>query len=115
MLLAVLERLPGVAVSCRYARRSPVGSGSASRASTSRWSSRSPVRGCGATPERTVAVGEVGLGGEMRSVPQLERRLESNVSSSALAPPGAAPVAGIDLDVVLDVDEAVVGGLLGAA
>jgi DNA repair protein RadA/Sms len=66
------------------------------------------------TRERTVVVGEVGLGGEVRSVPQVERRLAEAVRlgfTRALAPPGTAPVPGLDLVAVADVGEAVGAGL----
>jgi DNA repair protein RadA/Sms len=68
-----------------------------------------------ATRERTVAVGEVGLGGEVRSAPQVERRLAEARRlgfTRALAPPGTASVAGLELEVVHDVGEAVAAGLV---
>ncbi len=70
---------------------------------------RRPVR------EHTVVVGEVGLGGEVRSVPQLERRLAEAARlgfGRALVPLGTAEVAGLRLEVVRDVAEAVEAGLV---
>jgi DNA repair protein RadA/Sms len=67
--------------------------------------------------EGTVAVGEIGLGGEVRSVPQLERRLAEAVRlgfTRALVPPGGSPVAGLRAVPVHDVHEALAEGLLEA-
>ncbi|MET0420505.1 MAG: DNA repair protein RadA [Acidimicrobiia bacterium] len=66
------------------------------------------------TIEGTVAVGEVGLGGEVRSVPQVERRLAEAARlgfTRALVPPGTAHVAGIREIVVHDVSAALHEGL----
>jgi DNA repair protein RadA/Sms len=55
-------------------------------------------------------VGEVGLGGEVRSVPQLERRLAEAGRlgfRNALVPPGTPQVPGLRVEVVRDVAEAV--------
>jgi DNA repair protein RadA/Sms len=62
----------------------------------------------------TVAVGEIGLGGEVRSVPQVERRLAEAVRlgfTRALVPPGSVPVAGMEVVVVSDVAAALAAGL----
>ncbi len=66
------------------------------------------------TVEGTVAVGEIGLGGEVRSVPQVERRLAEAARlgfTRALVPPGTGAVPGIDAIVVHDVATALAEGL----
>lgn len=65
--------------------------------------------------EHTVAVGEVGLGGEVRSVPQVERRLAEAARlgfARAVVPPGTAAVVGLELVVAHDVVQAVAEGLV---
>jgi len=65
--------------------------------------------------EGIVAVGEVGLGGEVRSVPQLERRLAEAARLGmvgALVPPGAPAVPGLPTFEVGDVDAAIARGLV---
>ncbi|MFI5047799.1 MAG: DNA repair protein RadA [Acidimicrobiia bacterium] len=62
-----------------------------------------------------VAVGEVGLGGEVRSVPQLERRLAEAARLGmvgALVPPGAPTISGLPTVEVGDVDAAITHGLV---
>jgi DNA repair protein RadA/Sms len=61
-----------------------------------------------------VAVGEVGLGGEIRAVPQLDRRLDEAARlgfTHALAPPSATPRPGLEVVPVHDVSEALARGL----
>jgi DNA repair protein RadA/Sms len=63
---------------------------------------------------RTVAVGELGLGGEVRTVPQLERRLDEAARlgfTRALAPAAAEPRPGLDVVPVHDVADALARGL----
>jgi DNA repair protein RadA/Sms len=70
-----------------------------------------------AAPERLVVVGELGLGGEVRSVPQLERRLAEAARlgfEQALVPPGTAEQPGIQVLPVGDLREAVALGLIRA-
>jgi DNA repair protein RadA/Sms len=62
-----------------------------------------------------VAVGELGLGGEVRSVPQLGRRLAEAARlgfTTALVPPGTTPLAGMRMRVVATLGEALRAGLL---
>jgi DNA repair protein RadA/Sms len=62
----------------------------------------------------TVAVGEVGLGGEVRAVAQLDRRLDEAARlgfTHALAPPSATPRPGLQVVPVHDVSEALARGL----
>ncbi|MET0627064.1 MAG: DNA repair protein RadA [Acidimicrobiia bacterium] len=66
------------------------------------------------TVEGTVAVGEVGLGGEIRTVPQVERRLAEAArlgSTRALVPPGSPTVRGVHTIEVIDVRQALEHGL----
>jgi DNA repair protein RadA/Sms len=70
-----------------------------------------------AAPERMVVVGELGLGGEVRSVPQLERRLAEAARlgfETALVPPGTPEQPGIQVLPVGDLREAVALGLIRA-
>jgi DNA repair protein RadA/Sms len=63
---------------------------------------------------RTVAIGELGLGGEVRTVPQLERRLDEAVRlgfTRALAPVAAGPRPGLEVVPVRDVTDALARGL----
>jgi DNA repair protein RadA/Sms len=117
MLLAVLEQHAGVAVSRAdvYAsvagglRVAEPGVDLALVLAVAGARRRQPVR------EQTVAVGEVGLGGEVRSVPQLERRLAEAGRlgfRNALVPPGTPQIPGLRLEVVRDVAEAVGAGLV---
>jgi DNA repair protein RadA/Sms len=117
MLLAVLEQHAGVAVSRAdvYAsvagglRVAEPGVDLALVLAVAGARRRQPVR------EQTVAVGEVGLGGEVRSVPQLERRLAEAGRlgfRDALVPPGTPDIPGLRLEVVHDVAEAVGAGLV---
>jgi len=65
-------------------------------------------------PEGLVVVGELGLGGEVRSVPQLERRLAEAARlgfTAALVPPGTVAPPGITAREVGDLREAVARGL----
>jgi len=65
-----------------------------------------------------VAVGEVGLGGEVRSVPQLERRLAEAARlgmAGALVPPGSPRIAGLRTVEVADVGHAVRAALAAPA
>ena len=67
-----------------------------------------------ALPSDLVVVGELGLGGEVRSVPQLERRLAEAARlgfGTALVPPGTAPQPGIAVVPVADLRDAVARGL----
>jgi DNA repair protein RadA/Sms len=64
-----------------------------------------------------VVVGELGLGGEVRSVPQLERRLAEAARlgfETALVPPGTPEQPGIQVLPVGDLREAVALGLIRA-
>jgi DNA repair protein RadA/Sms len=64
--------------------------------------------------ESTVAIGEIGLGGEVRAVAQLERRLDEAARlgfTHALAPPSARTRPGIRVLPVHDVSEALARGL----
>jgi DNA repair protein RadA/Sms len=64
--------------------------------------------------ESTVAIGEIGLGGEVRAVAQLERRLDEAARlgfTHALAPPSARTRPGIRVVPVHDVSEALARGL----
>jgi DNA repair protein RadA/Sms len=64
--------------------------------------------------EGTVAVGEIGLGGEVRAVAQLERRLDEAARlgfTQALAPPSARTRPGLRVVPVHDVSEALARGL----
>jgi DNA repair protein RadA/Sms len=64
--------------------------------------------------EGTVAVGEIGLGGEVRAVAQLERRLDEAARlgfTHAIAPPSARTRPGISVVPVHDVSEALARGL----
>ena len=68
-----------------------------------------------AAHERLVVVGELGLGGEVRSVPQLERRLTEAARlgfEQALVPPGTPAQPGIQVLPVGDLREAVAQGLI---
>jgi len=70
-----------------------------------------------AAPERMVVVGELGLGGEVRSVPQLERRLAEAARlgfETALVPRGTPEQPGIQVLPVGDLREAVALGLIRA-
>ncbi len=61
-----------------------------------------------------VAVGEVGLGGEVRAVAQLDRRLDEAARlgfTEVLAPPSARSRAGVNVIPVHDVTEALARGL----
>jgi DNA repair protein RadA/Sms len=65
-------------------------------------------------PAGTVAIGEIGLGGELRQVPQAHRRLREAARlgfTAALAPLSTPAVAGVDVVPVGDVAEAVRIGL----
>jgi len=65
-------------------------------------------------PPDTVAVGEVGLGGEIRQVGRAGRRLAEAARlgfTRALAPPSTPPVPGIDVVGVADLDEALIEAL----
>ena len=62
----------------------------------------------------TVALGELGLGGEVRQVPQATRRLAEAARlgfNRALAPPSTPAVAGIEVVPVADLDAALAAGL----
>jgi DNA repair protein RadA/Sms len=64
--------------------------------------------------DRTVAVGELGLGGEVRTVPQLERRLDEAARlgfTRALVPASVASRAGLEVVPVRDVTDALGRGL----
>jgi DNA repair protein RadA/Sms len=66
-------------------------------------------------PDGLVVVGELGLGGEVRSVPQLERRLAEAARlgfTTALVPPGIAPQPGIEVASVAELRDAVARGLV---
>jgi DNA repair protein RadA/Sms len=70
-----------------------------------------------ALPDGLVVVGELGLGGEVRSVPQLERRLAEAARlgfEAALVPPGTAEQPGIHVLPVHELREAVARGLARA-
>jgi DNA repair protein RadA/Sms len=65
-------------------------------------------------PEGLVVVGELGLGGEVRSVPQLERRLAEAARlgfTAALVPPGTVAPPGVVALEVSDLRDAVVRAL----
>jgi DNA repair protein RadA/Sms len=72
------------------------------------------------TTRDTVAIGELGLGGEVRSVPQLERRLSEAARLGfrrAVIPPGARPSGsfeGLEVVAVSSVREAIAEALLPA-
>jgi DNA repair protein RadA/Sms len=62
----------------------------------------------------TVVVGELGLGGEVRSVPQVERRLAEAARlgfTRALVPPSTPPQPGLDVVPVRDLSRALALGL----
>jgi DNA repair protein RadA/Sms len=62
-----------------------------------------------ALPGCSVAIGEIGLGGEVRQVARLERRLQEAARLGfrhAIVPPGAPDVAGLEIVRVGDVGEA---------
>jgi DNA repair protein RadA/Sms len=62
----------------------------------------------------TVVLGELGLGGEVRQVPQAIRRLAEAARlgfNRALAPPSTPAVAGIEVVPVADLDAALAAGL----
>jgi DNA repair protein RadA/Sms len=68
-------------------------------------------------PEQTVALGELGLGGEVRQVPQAARRLREAARlgfGRALVPPSTPTVAGIDVVPVPDLAHALGTGLVAA-
>lgn len=68
-------------------------------------------------PEQTVALGELGLGGEVRQVPQTARRLREAARlgfTRALAPPSTPAVAGVDVVPVGNLAEALTVGLARA-
>ena len=68
-------------------------------------------------PAATVAIGEIGLGGEVRQVPQARCRLREAARlgfTRVLAPPSTPTVAGVDVVPVGDVAEAVAIGLPAA-
>jgi DNA repair protein RadA/Sms len=70
-----------------------------------------------AVPSDLVAVGEVGLGGEIRQVGQTARRLSEAARLGfvrAVVPASVAPVAGIDIVAVRDVGEALAATGLGS-
>jgi DNA repair protein RadA/Sms len=62
----------------------------------------------------TIAIGEIGLGGEVRQVPQTARRLREAVRlgfTRALTPPSTPAVPGLDVVPVGDLGEAIGAGL----
>jgi DNA repair protein RadA/Sms len=68
-------------------------------------------------PEQTVALGELGLGGEVRQVPQAARRLREAARlgfARALVPPSTPTVDGIDVVPVPDLADALGTGLVAA-
>jgi DNA repair protein RadA/Sms len=70
-----------------------------------------------ALPEGLVVIGELGLAGEVRSVPQLERRLAEAARlgfEAALVPPGTPEQPGIHVLPVQELREAVARGLARA-
>jgi DNA repair protein RadA/Sms len=70
-----------------------------------------------AVPADTVAIGEVGLGGEVRQVPHAMRRLREAARlgfTRALAPRSTPTVAGVDVLPVGDLAEALAAGLTRA-
>jgi DNA repair protein RadA/Sms len=70
-----------------------------------------------AVPSDLVAVGEVGLGGEIRQVGQTARRLSEAARlgfARAIVPASVPPVAGIDIVAVRDVGEALAATGLGS-
>jgi len=70
-----------------------------------------------AVPSDLVAVGEVGLGGEIRQVGQTARRLSEAARlgfARAVVPASVPPVAGIDIVAVRDVGEALAATGLGS-
>jgi DNA repair protein RadA/Sms len=70
-----------------------------------------------AVPSDVVAVGEVGLGGEIRQVGQTARRLSEAARlgfARAVVPASVPPVAGIDIVAVRDVGEALAATGLGS-
>ena len=123
MLLAVLEQSRAGEVDerrrVRERRRRPPRH--RARGSISRWRSRSPGAQLGAAVTRdTVAIGELGLGGEVRSVPQLERRLAEAARLGFTravvpkSPHGVPQAAGLELVEVTDVRHAVDAALIPA-
>ena len=101
---------------------SPAACVSPSVASTSRSRSRSPALSSGRpSPRDTVVIGELGLGGEVRSVPQLERRLArggaarvSRGRSSRRAPRDVLRAPGLEVVPVSSVGHAVEQALIPA-
>jgi DNA repair protein RadA/Sms len=62
----------------------------------------------------TIAIGEIGLGGEVRQVPQTARRLREAARlgfTRALTPPSTPTVPGLDVVPVVDLEEALGAGL----
>jgi DNA repair protein RadA/Sms len=69
-----------------------------------------------ALPKGTVAIGELGLAGEVRRVGQMERRLQEAARhgfTRAIIPPGATLPAGLDCKPVRDLEEAIVTAFEG--
>jgi DNA repair protein RadA/Sms len=116
LLLAVLERhtrvdLAGTDVFASVAGGVRVPGASADLAAT--LAVASAVTGH-AVPADTVAIGEVGLGGEVRQVPHAVRRLREAARlgfTRALAPRSTPTVAGVDVLPVGDLAEALAAGL----
>jgi DNA repair protein RadA/Sms len=70
-----------------------------------------------AVPAETVAIGEIGLGGEVRQVPHATRRLREAARlgfTRALAPPSTPAVTGVDVLPVGDLAEALAAALTRA-
>lgn len=68
-------------------------------------------------PAATIAIGEIGLGGEVRQVPQPARRLREAARlgfTRALAPPSTPSVAGVEVVAVADLADALGVGLATA-
>jgi DNA repair protein RadA/Sms len=68
-------------------------------------------------PDRLVVIGELGLAGEVRSVPQIDRRLAEAARlgfAAAMVPPGTAPQPGIQVIPVHELRDAVALGLIRA-
>ncbi len=116
MLLAVVAqhgRIPTDSATCT--RAWPAGSASRRPGPTSRSRSRWGARSAIVRWSRdTVAVGELGLGGEVRTVPQLERRLAEAARlgfTRVVAPAQAESRPGLEVVPVRDVTDAFARGL----
>lgn len=120
MLLAVLEQRAGVSVARADVFASVAGGVRVTEAGVDlavALAAAGACRGLGTDPA-TVALGELGLGGELRQVPQAARRLAEAARlgfTRALALPSTPAVPGVEVVPVADLGAALVAGLGSSA